>query len=191
MKDLLKIRNEKKSKKPIFTRQDNHKKPKLGNVWRRPKGLQSKMRLKKRGYKRSPEIGWGSPNLVKHLSKNGYKQNMIKTAKDIIALNPKTDGAIIGSTVGTKKRIELIKSLNEKKITILNIKDSAAYIAKVEKLSLDKKAEKLKLEKEKEKKGKEKVAKPKAEAEDLADLADEDKKKKEKAEKDKVLTKKE
>ena len=53
-KDLLEFRKKIKAKKPNFIRQDAHKKGEIKKKWRRPKGLQSKMRLHKRGYRKSP-----------------------------------------------------------------------------------------------------------------------------------------
>ena len=61
IKELLDKRKALKKKKPVFTRQDAHKKKKVGWKWRKPKGSDSKMRVGKKGYKRSVRPGWGSP----------------------------------------------------------------------------------------------------------------------------------
>ena len=37
---------------PNFTRSDAHKKKRLGKSWRKPKGLQSKRSLQKKGFKK-------------------------------------------------------------------------------------------------------------------------------------------
>ncbi|MFP4423708.1 MAG: 50S ribosomal protein L32e [Candidatus Woesearchaeota archaeon] len=192
----LELRKQIKLKKPEFTRQDNHKKPKLGDKWRKPKGLQSKMRLHKRGYKRSPECGWGSPRDCKGLSPEGYKQVIISSLADIESLK-EGDGAIISAKVGTRKKIELVKKIQEKKFPILNLKDPKAFLDSVDKEMKKKQQEKKakeKRRKEAEKKAEEKAEKKaeekEEEKEDLADKLDEHKKK-EKEEKDKVITKKE
>ena len=52
MKELLELKKKIKKKKPNFTRQETHKKSKLKKKWRRPKGIQSKLRLNKRAIKR-------------------------------------------------------------------------------------------------------------------------------------------
>lgn len=202
MSSHLELRNANKKKKPTFTQQDNHKKPKLADKWRRPKGSDSKMRVGLRGYKRSPEIGWGSPKDVRGLSRDGYTQNIINTANEIEGLDPKVDGAIIASNVGKKKKIELVKILVEKKINILNLKNPQDYLKSVEKDLSDKKAVKDKKEKEKsdkqkakEKKAKEKEAEDKkAEKESLADKVSaeekaEDHKKEETKKKEDIITK--
>lgn len=53
-----------------FIRQDAHKKAKLKNLWRKPKGLHNKMRLQKKGYRRLPKVGMGTPNTEKNLFNN-------------------------------------------------------------------------------------------------------------------------
>ena len=204
MKPLLELRKSIKKKKPDFTRQDNHKKPKLGDRWRKPKGLQSKMRLHLRGYKRSPEVGWGSPKEVKGLTSEGLRPVHIMSLKDISSLKKETDAVIIASNIGKRKRLSLVQALLEKKIAIINIKDPSKYIEGIEKDLKQKKQAKQaktkeKAEKKKEKEAKEKKAakeakekEPKGSQEGLADKIDQDdRKKQEKQEKDKIITKKE
>ena len=53
-----------KKKKPKFIRQDAHKKGRLAKKWRKPKGLQSKMRLCKKGYRKRISKGYKSPKEV-------------------------------------------------------------------------------------------------------------------------------
>ena len=43
-KKLLELRKKIKGKKPNFIRQDAHKHKRLARKWRKPKGIQSKMR---------------------------------------------------------------------------------------------------------------------------------------------------
>ncbi|MFH1054383.1 MAG: 50S ribosomal protein L32e [Candidatus Woesearchaeota archaeon] len=198
--ELIQLRKRIKDKKPKFTRQDNHKKPKLGDKWRRPKGIDSKMRLRLKGYKKSPSKGYKSPKAVKGLSKEGLKKILVYTIKDIDPINNEEEGIIISKGVGNKKRIEIIKRANEKKINVLNIKKPLEYVKNVEDNLKDKKESKKKekdkkeeKEKEKEKKAKEKEKKDKAESKDkgtdeLADkIKEEERKRNEKKELDKKL----
>jgi large subunit ribosomal protein L32e len=175
---LLKIREELKRKKPKFSRQDSHKKPKLGDKWRRPKGIDSKMRLHLRGYKRSPEVGWGSPNEVKGLSKEGLKFVRVENLNDIQELNAKEDIAVIYSKVGQRKKIELIKVLIEKKIKIYNYRDPIEYLKTVEDELKQNKLEKKKLAEDKKKKLEEKEKKAEAKKKDTEKENKEDKTKK-------------
>ena len=101
---MIDVRKRIKSKKPTFTRQDAHKIKGISNTWRRPKGLQSKVRLSKKGYVRKPSQGFRSPNLVRGLNNKGLKEVLISNIKDFSSMD-KNSVAVISSTVGKKKKL--------------------------------------------------------------------------------------
>lgn len=126
-KTLLKVRETIKSRKPSFTRQDAHKRNEIKNTgWRRPKGLHSKMREHRRGYKIGISIGWKSPTAVRGMHPSGLHGVLVYRTEDLTGLDPKTQGAIIASTVGSRKRLAILTAAKGKQITILNFKDSEA-----------------------------------------------------------------
>lgn len=174
-----------------FTRQDSHKKPKLGDKWRRPKGLQSKMRLGKKGYPRSPSQGFGSNKAERGL-RSGLIPVIIENPAQLDALG-KEHGVVIASGVGEKKRVEIVKTAEKKSLKILSIKDAAVYLKEAEEQFAKRKSDKEKLSKDKESKLAER--KKKAEEKEKEDKKEEesagDKKDKEKKEMDKLLTTKE
>ncbi|MCK4669725.1 MAG: 50S ribosomal protein L32e [Nanoarchaeota archaeon] len=193
-KELLELRKKIKRKKPDFIYQDAHKKIALPKKWKRPRGLHSKMRLNKRGYRRKIQIGWKSPALVRGLHPSGHAPVLISTASDLGELDKNEHGVIISSNVGEKKRVQIIEEAVKKDITILNIKDPKKYLedhkkkieAKKEgkkKKASEKAAKKKKLEEKKKEKEK---AKPKAEPA-TPEYAIPEKIKAEKKEKDKIL----
>lgn len=189
MKELLEIRKKIKGKKPVFIRQDAHKKPKIGWKWRRPKGIHSKMRLRKKGYRRCVEIGWGTNKKIKNFDKSGLKIRLISSIKDLNDINPDTEGIIISKRIGLKKRIPLLKKTEEMKIRVLNVKDVAKYLKEVEESIKKRKEKRKKIKKEKEKKKEKKVEKKKEKGIEKI-MTDDEKKKEKKKEKDKMLTKK-
>lgn len=190
-KELLGLRKKMKAKKPKFIRQDAHKKGEISNKWRRPKGIQSKMRLKTKGYRRSPSKGYRSPVLVRGLHRTGVVPVRISSRKDLDKIGS-DEGVIINATVGLKKKIELVKYAKEKGIMALNIKDIDKYLEKVDEKLKKKKEKKEKKKETKEKKEKkEKAAKPKEEEKLAEKLTEEEQKDQEKKEKDKLLIKKE
>jgi large subunit ribosomal protein L32e len=191
-KELLGLRKKVKAKKPNFIRQDAHKKAEISKKWRRPKGIQSKMRLKKKGYRRSPSKGYRSPALIRGLHASGLVLVRIASKKELENVDPKIEGVVINAAVGFKKRTELVKYAKEKGITILNIKNIDEYLKKIDEKLKNKKEEKEKKKEKKEKKEKEKkAAKPKKEEKLAEKLTEEEQKDQEKKEKDKLLTKKE
>ncbi len=106
--------------RPAFKRQEWFRYQKLGDSWRRPRGIHSKMR---RGMKRRPpmvEIGYGGPALVRGLHPSGFEEVMVYNVDGLETINPKTQAARIGGTVGVKKRIAIENRAKELGIRVLN-----------------------------------------------------------------------
>ena len=106
--------------RPAFKRQEWFRYQKLGEAWRRPRGIHSKMR---RGMKRRPpmvEIGYGGPALVRGLHPSGFEEVMVYNIDGLEDIDPKTQAARIGGTVGVKKRIAIENRAKELGIRVLN-----------------------------------------------------------------------
>ena len=183
IKELLGIRNQMKSKKPDFIRQDIRKKARLKIKWRKPRGLDSKIRRKLNGRAKPVSQGYRSPKNVRGLHKSGLRQSIIRTTKDLDKLSPRENCLIISSSLGKRKRVEMLKKAREKNFHVVNIKNPEDYIKKAEESIISGK----KAKQEKEKGQKTEKSTKKAEEE----ISKEDKKEMEKKEKDKILTKKE
>ena len=110
----------KKKKKPGFFRQELCKFKKLKDVWRRPRGIDSKKRREKRGKGAVPQIGYKNPESIRYIDPSGYYTVLVHNFAELEAINPKKEAAIIARTVGRKKRNQMIKAANDLKITILN-----------------------------------------------------------------------
>ncbi len=188
MKELLELKERMKKKRPRFVRQDAHKK-RLRKRWVKPRGLHSKVRLKKAGHARKVSDGYGSPKELRGLNKDGLKIIRIHNEQELDNIVKEKEGIILSSNIGIKNKINLLKKAKEKGITILNI-NADEYLKKKEE-EIKKRLEKKKAEKEKRKKKKEEEEKVKKEEKLEEKLSDEEKKEKEKKEKDKLLTKRE
>ncbi|MBN1386761.1 50S ribosomal protein L32e [Candidatus Woesearchaeota archaeon] len=193
--DLLKIRKEMKAKKPEFTAQDSHKAGRVQKKYRRPKGIHSKIRMGWKSYKKKIKVGYKSPCAVRGLSVQGLIPVVVANAAAVRAIDPGIQGAVISSSVGMKRREELIRLLVEKKVIILNIRDPEKKLKEIG-AGLKEKREKRTM-REASKKEKEKDLKKKAEEkskeekkEGVEEIVDEDKKMQEKRDMDKLLTKK-
>lgn len=109
-----------KKNKPRFIRQEYHKLKKLKDVWRRPKGLDSKKHNRKRGKGKVPGIGYKKPESVREIHPSGYFPIVIHNTKDLKEVNPDAQAVVIASAVGRKKRNEIIAYANKNKLFILN-----------------------------------------------------------------------
>jgi len=181
-------------KKPKFIIQDSHKKIRLRGRWKRPRGLHSKMRLKRRGRRKSVSVGYRTAKKERGLYK-GLKVVYIDSMKRLKNIDSKKEGIIISNKTGLKKKIEILKEAERGGIGVINM-EVKKFLKNVEELLKGKEEKKKEKEKEKVKKKeeKEKTAKKKEEEKTLEkkiEKSEEDVKKEEKQERDKVLTKKE
>lgn len=186
MKKDLELRNKLKKKKPVFLKQDAHKKAKLAKNWRQPKGRHSKMRLKLASYRKQPSAGYSSPKTVRGLNALGLKEVKVESLKDLENIK-KDEGVVIGKTVGQKKKVEILKRIQEmKNITVINIKNIEEFIKESEKKLKSKKEESKEREEEKKKskeealkRAEEKKKEEEKKTEEAKDKEEEDQEKKE------------
>ena len=120
-KRLMRLKLKMKQKKPDFKRQDWFRFKRIGTSWRRPKGLHSGVRKQLKHRPAIVKIGYRSPALVRGLHPSGLEDVLIHNVKELEALNPETQGARVASTVGKRKRIEIVKKAKELGIKIFNI----------------------------------------------------------------------
>jgi len=121
-KQALAIRKRIKSKKPNFKRQESWRYKRVEKSWRKPRGLDSKMRKKVKGWPQSVKVGYRGPKKLRGLHPSGYAEVLIRTVDDVNEVDPKTQAIRIAHTVGAKKRVEISARAIEKGIHILNPK---------------------------------------------------------------------
>lgn len=114
--------------KPTFIRRDWHKKIRLGQsikknrVWRKPRGMDNKIRLAFKGYPGKVKVGWGNSNEDK-CKLNGLMPVLVENVSQLSKIE-KGQGIIIAG-VGKKNRTAIANKANEMKIKILNKYKSA------------------------------------------------------------------
>jgi large subunit ribosomal protein L32e len=119
-KRALALRRRLKSKKPKFRRQESWRYKRVSEVWRKPDGIDSKMRRKKKGWPKSVEVGYRGPKAARGLHPSGYAEVLIHTVDDVDDIDPETQAIRIAHTVGARKRIEITARAREKGIHVLN-----------------------------------------------------------------------
>ena len=123
---LLKARKELKERKPDFIRQDTSKRMKLKIKWRKPKGHHSKIRHRFAGRRIMPSPGFKSPIKVRGMHATGMKMIRVHSPSEVLKIKKDSEGIVIGTSVGMKKKLEILQKANEMKITVLNINASEA-----------------------------------------------------------------
>jgi large subunit ribosomal protein L32e len=108
------------TKKPHFGRYINRYLKRVSDRWRRPKGNQNKLRrhFKNKGFLASP--GYGTPSELRYMHPCRMMEVMVCNVGDLDKINTATQCARISATVGNKKRFEIQRVAEEKKIKVLN-----------------------------------------------------------------------
>jgi len=150
----LKARKRAKKKKPDFVRSESWRYVKLKENWRRPRGLDHKMRRKIKGWPPTVSVGYRGPKVARGLHPSGYKEVLVHNAKEISSIDPKTEAARIAHTVGKKKRVQIIAEAKKNKVFILNFKPAKELVEKEKEEAEEKPTEKKKKPAEKEAKPK-------------------------------------
>ena len=113
-------RRAKGRKKPRFVRNKGIHMKRLGKKWRRPRGIDSKMRMAIRGKPRSPKAGYGTDGKIRSLHPSGHFEVIVHNVMDLEGLDSATQAARIGGRVGLMKRESIITRARELGIKILN-----------------------------------------------------------------------
>lgn len=116
----LAVRKRVKSRKPDFKRQESWRYKRVDESWRKPRGLDSKMRKKVKGWPKSPAIGYRGPKKARGLHPSGYAEVLVRTLDDISGINPDTQAVRIGHRVGARKRVEILARADDLGIHVLN-----------------------------------------------------------------------
>jgi len=156
----LKLRDRIKKKKPEFVRQESWRYKRLKKNWRRPRGLDNKMRRKIKGWPPTVSVGYRGPKAARALHPSGYKEVLVHNAKELKEVNPKTQAARIAHTVGKRKRATILVEARKRGITVLNLKEAREKAEEKEEFETEEKTEEKEAE-EKPDESRKKTRKPK------------------------------
>jgi len=122
LRRLLGVRDALDDARPRFTRQASYRYYRIGRdgSWRAPRGLQSKQRRHYKYRAQVVRIGYGSPGAVRGLTPSGFRPVVVRTAEAIEALDVAREAAIIGRTVGTRRRLVLEEVARRRGVHVLN-----------------------------------------------------------------------
>ena len=120
-KHLLSIRRSLKAKKPEFRRQESWRYKRVSPSWRRPKGIDSKMRLKLGGRPKTVEVGYRSPKDVRGLNGSGHSEKFVSNPSE---LDDVMQGQVIrvSGKVGQRKRIVILEKARNLNLHVVNLR---------------------------------------------------------------------
>jgi large subunit ribosomal protein L32e len=119
-KEKVKLRRRVKANKPDFQGQEVWRYKRIRDRWRRPRGVDSKMRMKAKGWPKTVNVGYGGPKAARFLHPSGYVEVLVRNLSQIEELDPETQAIRIAHTIGGRKRREIIIRAKEKGFHVLN-----------------------------------------------------------------------
>lgn len=118
--DLLRARKRVSGTRPKFVRQESWRYIRLAESWRKPKGIDNKMRKQVSGVPPLVKVGYRGPKRARGLHPSGYRDILVSNIRDLEKLDPKTDAARIRRAVGKRKRVEIVSQADVLGIKVLN-----------------------------------------------------------------------
>jgi len=119
----VELRRRVKKKKPDFVRQESWRYKRLKENWRRPRGIDNKMRRKIKGWPVTVSVGYRGPKVARGLHPSGYKEVLVHNAEELKKINPKTEAVRIAHAVGKRKKARILVEARKRKIRVLNFKE--------------------------------------------------------------------
>ncbi|KAJ1269261.1 hypothetical protein BS78_07G197400 [Paspalum vaginatum] len=131
---LLSVRSDPKMAVPLLTKKivkkrvKQFKRPHLDRYkclkpsWRRPKGIDSRVRRKFKGCTLMPNIGYGSDKSTRHYLPNKFKKFVVHNVSELelLMMHNRTYCAEIAHNVSTKKRKEIVERAAQLDIVVTN-----------------------------------------------------------------------
>ena len=120
LKALVAKRSEIAERRPKFVRQESWRYVRIHPEWRKPKGIDSKMRRQDKGWPTLVRVGYRGPAYSRGLHPSGHLEVLVHRVGDLEGLVPGRDVARMGATVGAKKREAILTRATELGIRVVN-----------------------------------------------------------------------
>jgi len=120
LKNLVLKRREVGKNRPKFVRQESWRYVRIHSPWRKPKGVDNKIRRQDKGWPALVRVGYRGPAAARGLHPSGHYDVLVQRVADLEGLVPGRDVARIGGTVGARKRQAILERAKELGLRVLN-----------------------------------------------------------------------
>ena len=120
LKALVAKRKEVSENRPAFVRQESWRYVRIHPEWRKPKGVDNKVRRQDKGWPALVRVGYRGPVEARGLHPSGHFEILVHRVSDLDGAVPGRDVARIGRTVGAKKREAILERATELGIRVVN-----------------------------------------------------------------------
>lgn len=121
MERLLRLRAQMNRRRPEFIRMNSWYLARLDDSWRNPKrSLDNKIGQERKGFPPRVKVGYRGPKAVRGLHPSGKVEVLVSNPSQLDSLDPKVHIVRIASTVGAKKRGEILRKAMELGLQVAN-----------------------------------------------------------------------
>ncbi|KAL7078930.1 hypothetical protein ACQ4LE_001068 [Meloidogyne hapla] len=105
-----------------FTRHESDRYIRVKPNWRKPKGIDNRVRRRFKGQRKMPKIGYRNARVTRHMLPSGFRKVLVHNVKDldVLLMQNKQYCGEIGHAVSSKKRKEIVERAKQLRITLTN-----------------------------------------------------------------------
>ncbi|KAK0255985.1 60S ribosomal protein L32 [Friedmanniomyces endolithicus] len=105
-----------------FNRHQSDRFMRVDPSWRKPKGIDNRVRRRFKGQAVMPKIGYGSNRKTRHMMPSGHKAFLVNNLNelDLLLMHNKTYAAEIAHGVSSRKRIEIVSRAKQLGVKVTN-----------------------------------------------------------------------
>ncbi|XP_065072155.1 large ribosomal subunit protein eL32-like [Rhopilema esculentum] len=105
-----------------FIRHQSDRYDKLKTNWRKPKGIDNRVRRKFKGQYLMPSIGYGSNKNTRHLMPDGFKKFVVHNVKELelLLMLKGSYAAEIAHNVSSRKRKDIVDRAQQLSVKVTN-----------------------------------------------------------------------
>ncbi|KAH8894885.1 60S ribosomal protein L32 [Thozetella sp. PMI_491] len=113
-----------KKRTKLFNRHQSDRFMRVDRSWRKPKGIDNRVRRRFKGNAVMPSIGFGSNKKTRYLTPSGHKAFLVSNVPDVelLLMHNRTFAAEIAHNVSARKRIEIITRAKQLGVKVTNPK---------------------------------------------------------------------
>merc|ERR1712055_223019 len=105
-----------------FIRHQSDRFDKVKPNWRKPKGIDNRVRRRFKGQFLMPNIGYGSAQRTRHMLPNGFRKVLVHNVREleVLMMQHRTFCAEIAHGVSSRKRKDIVEGANQLSIRLTN-----------------------------------------------------------------------
>ncbi|KAK3776176.1 hypothetical protein RRG08_063719 [Elysia crispata] len=105
-----------------FIRHQSDRYGKVKSNWRKPKGIDNRVRRRFKGQYKMPNIGYGTWKNCKHVCPDGFKKFLVHNVREleVLMMQNRTYAAEIAHNVSSKKRKDIVERAQKLAIKVTN-----------------------------------------------------------------------